>query len=98
MTVSIGLIGLGEVAQLMHLPILADDPRFAIAAVTDASPSLTARIARRYNARPLAGAAEMLSDPTIDAVFILTPDHLHAEMLGRPSPRPSTSSSRSPSA
>ena len=83
MTVSIGLIGLGEVAQLMHLPILADDPRFAIAAVTDASPSLTARIARRYNARPLAGAAEMLSDPTIDAVFILTPDHLHAEMLGQ---------------
>ena len=25
----------------------------------------------------------MLSDPTIDAVFILTPDHLHAEMLGQ---------------
>ena len=38
--IKVGLIGLGEVAQLMHLPLLADDARFAISAVTDVSPSL----------------------------------------------------------
>lgn len=43
-----GLIGLGEVAQLMHLPLLADDTRFAIAAITDVSPSLVDHIATRY--------------------------------------------------
>ena len=47
----------------MHLPLLADDPRFAVAAVADASPGLTAAIAPRYGARPLADAAELLADP-----------------------------------
>lgn len=47
--INVGLIGLGEVAQLVHLPLLADDPRFRIAAVTDVSPSLTEHIAPRYN-------------------------------------------------
>jgi myo-inositol 2-dehydrogenase/D-chiro-inositol 1-dehydrogenase len=78
MTLNVGLIGLGEVAQLMHLPLLADDPRFRIAAVTDLSPSLTARIAARYNARALPDAAALTADATLDAVFVLTPDHLHA--------------------
>ena len=45
----LGLIGLGEVAQLMHLPLLADDPRFNIAAITDVSPSLVDHVATRYN-------------------------------------------------
>jgi len=82
MSVRVGLIGLGEVAQLMHLPILADDERFRIAAVTDVSPSLTAYVANRYGVtkRP-ASADALIADPQIDAVFILTPDHLHAELL-----------------
>lgn len=82
MAVSVGLIGLGEVAQLMHLPLLADDPRFRIAAVTDVSPSLTDYVANRYGVekRPKT-ADELLADSALDAVFVLTPDHLHAELL-----------------
>lgn len=80
----IGLIGLGEVAQLMHLPLVADDPRFAIHAVTDASPSLTAHVARRYGVpKTPATAAALLADPELEAVFILTPDFLHAELLAQ---------------
>jgi myo-inositol 2-dehydrogenase / D-chiro-inositol 1-dehydrogenase len=79
---AVGLIGLGEVAQLMHLPLLADDPRFHIAAVSDVSPSLVAHIAERYGvARRHAAAAELIADPEVEAVFILTPDHLHAPLL-----------------
>ena len=33
--IKVGLIGLGEVAQLMHLPLLADDSRFSVAAISD---------------------------------------------------------------
>lgn len=78
----VGLIGLGEVAQLMHLPLLADDARFAVAAVTDVSPGLVAHVAARYGvAARHADAAALIADPALDAVFILTPDHLHAELL-----------------
>ena len=81
-SIRVGLIGLGEVAQLMHLPLLADDPRFSIAAVNDVSPSLVAHIATRYGVPTRHASAEaLIADPALDAVFILTPDHLHAELL-----------------
>lgn len=80
----LGLIGLGEVAQLMHLPLLADDPRFNIAAITDVSPSLVDHVATRYNVPTRHTSAEaLIADPNLDAVFILTPDHLHAPLLGQ---------------
>jgi predicted dehydrogenase len=82
MAVRVGLIGLGEVAQLMHLPLLADDPRFEIAAITDVSPSLAAAMARRYGVPRVHGSAEaLIVDEALDLIFILTPDHLHAPHL-----------------
>lgn len=78
----VGLIGLGEVAQLMHLPLLADDQRFEIAALTDVSPSLVAHVAERYGVKTRHPTAEaLIADPNVDAVFILTPDFLHAPLL-----------------
>lgn len=78
----VGLIGLGEVAQLMHLPLLADDRRFSIKAITDVSPSLVDYIATRYGVPTRHGSADaLIADPGLDVVFILTPDHLHAELL-----------------
>lgn len=78
----VGLIGLGEVAQLMHLPLLADDQRFEIAAVTDVSPSLVAHVAERYGVKTQHATADaLIADPSLDAVFILTPDFLHAPLL-----------------
>ena len=80
--IKVGLIGLGEVAQLMHLPLLADDPRFEIAAITDVSPSLVDHIATRYGVPTKHASAEaLIADPNLDAVFILTPDFLHAPLL-----------------
>ncbi|MBK8083171.1 MAG: Gfo/Idh/MocA family oxidoreductase [Devosia sp.] len=80
--IRVGLIGLGEVAQLMHLPLLADDRRFEIGAVTDVSPTLVAHVAERYGVRTRSSSAEaLIADPALDAVFILTPDHLHAPLL-----------------
>jgi len=80
--IKVGLVGLGEVAQLMHLPLLADDNRFSIAAATDVSPSLVEYVATRYGVpKRHADAEGLIADPELDAVFILTPDHLHAELL-----------------
>jgi predicted dehydrogenase len=75
LTIRVGLIGLGEVAQLMHLPLLADDPRWRIAGVSDVSEQLTEAMGRRYGADVrTTRAEELIRSPGIDVVFILTPD------------------------
>ena len=82
--IKVGLIGLGEVAQLMHLPLLADDSRFSVAAISDVSPSLLDHVGNRYGvATRYLDANSLLTNSTLDAVFILTPDHLHADLLER---------------
>ncbi|SFT39478.1 Predicted dehydrogenase [Pseudovibrio denitrificans] len=82
MSLSVGIIGLGEVAQLMHLPLLADDQRFTIAAISDVSEELMEYVGQRYNVeKRYAAASDLIADPSLDAVFILTPDHLHADLL-----------------
>ncbi|WEX10601.1 Gfo/Idh/MocA family oxidoreductase [Chelativorans sp. AA-79] len=84
MPISVGLIGLGEVAQLMHLPLLADDPKFRIAGVCDVSPMLVEAMGDRYGARlRTTRAGEIFAAQDIDAVFILAPDHLHSELLAQ---------------
>ena len=79
---SVGLVGLGEVAQLMHLPLLADDSRFVLRAISDVSQHLMDYVATRYGvSEKHANAHSLIEDPELDAVFILTPDHLHAELI-----------------
>ena len=81
--VRVGLIGLGEVSQLMHLPILADHRHlFDVVGVFDVSPSLTSYCSDRYpGARAYGSAEALLAAPDIDAVFILTPDQTHRHYL-----------------
>lgn len=82
MTLRAGLIGLGEVAQLMHLPLLADDPRWRIAGVSDVSPRLTHALGERYGAAlRTTEARALIGSPDIDAVFVLAPDEQHAPLL-----------------
>lgn len=82
MTIRVGLVGLGEVAQLMHLPLLADDTRFAITAVMDVAPSLVDHVAGRYGVRHgFTEPGALMACPEVDAVFILAPDQVHAPLL-----------------
>lgn len=78
--IKVGVIGLGTVAQLMHLPILSNlFDTYQIAAVSDISPSLLDFIAQKYNAKPYASPNDLVKDPDIQAVFILSPDQYHCE-------------------
>jgi predicted dehydrogenase len=77
---SMGVIGLGEVAQVVHLPVLRSLPdRFEVSAVCDISPGLLARVgagvSRRYS-----DAGEMLDDTDLDCVLVLNSDEYHAEV------------------
>ncbi|MBB6734109.1 Gfo/Idh/MocA family protein [Cohnella zeiphila] len=77
----VGIVGLGEVAQVIHLPILkALADRYEVAALCDISPSLLRWAGEFYNVSHLyRDAAELARQPDLDAVFVLNSDEYHAE-------------------
>ncbi len=74
--IRVGVVGLGMVAQIMHLPYLKDSEDFEIAAVCDVSRRLAERMAAHYGV-PYActNIDDMLEHGAVDAVFILTFNH-----------------------
>jgi predicted dehydrogenase len=78
---NIGLIGLGEVAQVIHLPVLESLPElYRIAAVCDISAQLTEYIGDKYNVPGrYTDALELVKQEDLDAVLILNSDEYHAE-------------------
>jgi predicted dehydrogenase len=79
----VGVIGLGEVAQVVHLPILETMPElFEVAAVADISPALRKLIGDRYGVeRRYADAAEMVAQAPLDCVLVLNSDEYHTESV-----------------
>ncbi|MBN2357939.1 MAG: Gfo/Idh/MocA family oxidoreductase [Deltaproteobacteria bacterium] len=72
----VGVIGCGGIAQMMHLPFLAERPdRFEIAALSDVRGEVLEAVARRYGvARRYLDYRELLRDAAVDAVLILSGD------------------------
>lgn len=77
----VGVVGLGEVAQIIHLPILEMlSDRFEIAALCDISPQLLHAMGQRYRVDRLYTDAHLLAaQENLDAVFVLNSDEYHAE-------------------
>jgi myo-inositol 2-dehydrogenase/D-chiro-inositol 1-dehydrogenase len=74
--VRLGVVGLGAVAQAVHLPIVERlGDRFELAAICDLSPGILATVGDRYRVPASAHFTEseaMLSGGGVDAVAILT--------------------------
>ncbi|RUY16207.1 Gfo/Idh/MocA family oxidoreductase, partial [Mesorhizobium sp. M7A.F.Ca.US.005.03.2.1] len=81
--IRVGLIGLGEVAQSIHLPVLSDQrERWVIAGVYDVSPSLVALCTSQHpTARTFETAEALIASPDIDAVFVLSSDDTHSRFV-----------------
>jgi predicted dehydrogenase len=76
----VGVIGCGLIAQVMHLPYLAEcSDRFELAALCDVSEDVLAACQQHYGvARGLTDWEELVADP-LDAVLVLTSGN-HAPM------------------
>jgi predicted dehydrogenase len=72
----VGVIGCGEIAQLMHLPYIAELPEFRIAALCDVSPGTLAKVGAQFGAPALySDHRALLADPAVDVVVVCTYDH-----------------------
>lgn len=78
---SLGLLGAGEVAQLIHLPVLQQmQERYHVAALCDPSPSVMNAVADKWNIPSRYNTvAALLADNSLDAVMVLSPDQFHGE-------------------
>jgi predicted dehydrogenase len=76
----VAFVGTGRIADL-HALGYRDNPKAEILALCDANEETVHRRAREWGAaRQFTDYRQLLADPDVDAVEILTPHHLHAEM------------------
>jgi predicted dehydrogenase len=77
----VGIIGLGGIAQLVHLPILSKLNNVDIEAVAEVNKSRLKAIADKFSIKNrFADYKELLVNPDIEAVVIATPTSTHAEI------------------
>jgi predicted dehydrogenase len=75
-----GLIGCGDIAERRVAPALASAEGSRLGAVARARPERAAEFAARHGAaRWYSDWRELVRDPEIDAVYVATPVHVHAE-------------------
>jgi predicted dehydrogenase len=78
-----GVIGCGLVAQVMHVPYLAELPETDLFALVDPAVDRAQTLADRYNVPHVYEDHERLLTAVgdeLDAVIVLTPAHAHAEV------------------
>jgi predicted dehydrogenase/threonine dehydrogenase-like Zn-dependent dehydrogenase len=79
-TVSLGVLGAGNFAAAVMLPALQKIPGIHLVGIASASGSSAAHAARKFGFRYAASdPAQIIADPGVDTVAILTRHHLHAE-------------------
>ncbi len=72
----VGIIGCGQIAQIMHLPYLMELPQYEISAVCDISAKVVNSVGERYGvSQRYIESDALLAQPDIDIVAILTMDH-----------------------
>ena len=79
--IRVGVIGCGEVTQIIHLPTLAQLPgHFEVTALCDISDTVLQAVGARWGVdRRVADYHELAALPEVDAVLVANPDSFHAD-------------------
>jgi predicted dehydrogenase len=76
--VRVGLLGLGAIAQVVHLPILSQLPGAKLAAVCDVDHAKARALADRFGIERVYRAdQDVFAADDLDAIVICSPSHLH---------------------
>ena len=76
--IRIGVVGVGAISQIAHLPVLAKMRGAQVVALCDNDAPKARALADRFGVRDVfADMAELLEFGEVDAVVVCTPNHLH---------------------
>ena len=81
--VNVGIIGCGGIANGKHMPSLKTVPNVRMVAFCDIVPERAEKAAREYGAegaKTYTDYRELLKDPAIEVVHVLTPNREHADI------------------
>jgi predicted dehydrogenase len=74
--VRVGVVGCGEIAQIMHLPFLTELPQFQVTAICDLSPMVAETVGERFGVPArFTDFTDVVSREDVDAVAVLTMEH-----------------------
>jgi predicted dehydrogenase len=72
----VGVVGCGQIAQIMHLPFLTELPQFRVTALCDLSPTVVETVGERFAVRArFTNFTDLVDREDVDAVAVLTMEH-----------------------
>ena len=80
MTIKVGIIGCGKIAQVRHIPEYAANPNAEVYGFYDINLARAEALAAKYGGKAFATYEELLADPAIEAVSVCAANHVHAEI------------------
>jgi predicted dehydrogenase len=78
--IRVGIVGVGAISQVVHLPILAERKDVDVVALADTDVHKAETLSRRFDVPEVLAAEELIGREDLDAVVVSTPNHLHEEM------------------
>ena len=78
--VSVGILGVGAVTQVVHLPMFSERPDVEVIAVSDLDRAKAEALATRFEVPLVLSNEEILSHDGVQAAVICTPNYLHESM------------------
>ena len=80
MSIRVGIIGCGKIAQVRHIPEYVANPNVELYGFYDINQTRTEELAKKYGGKAFASYEELLADETIEAVSVCAANHVHAEI------------------
>jgi UDP-N-acetylglucosamine 3-dehydrogenase len=81
LTVKIGVIGAGAIAQEAHLPAYSKLPDVEIVGIADVNEKTARRVAKKYHCKAYSDYTKLLGEDELDAISICTPPFARLEMI-----------------
>jgi predicted dehydrogenase len=83
LTIKIGVIGAGAIAQEAHLPAYAQLKDVEIVGIADVNEKTARKVAKKYHCKAYADYTKLLDENELDGISICTPPFARLEMIKR---------------